>query len=86
MTTSTFDRVPAHTSDEINRRIQQDIAEKVRYHAARVDEIPQRLRELEEEWDIERAIEANASALDDRFHEPNHGTGDLLADSSFAIG
>ena len=24
-------------------------------------------------------------ALDDRFHEPDHGTGDLLVDSSFAV-
>ena len=23
--------------------------------------------------------------LDDRFHEPDHGTGDLLVDSSFAV-
>ena len=27
------------------------------------ERIPQRLKELDEEWDIERAIEANASAL-----------------------
>jgi hypothetical protein len=26
-----------------------------------------------------------ASELDDRFHEPDHGTGDLLVDSSFAV-
>ena len=25
------------------------------------------------------------AALDDRFHEPDHGTGDLLVDSSFAV-
>jgi aryl-alcohol dehydrogenase-like predicted oxidoreductase len=25
------------------------------------------------------------SRLDDRFHEPDHGTGDLLVDSSFAV-
>jgi hypothetical protein len=24
-------------------------------------------------------------SLDDRFHEPDHGTGDLLVDSSFAV-
>jgi hypothetical protein len=23
--------------------------------------------------------------LDDRFHEPDHGTGDLLVDSSFVV-
>jgi hypothetical protein len=26
-----------------------------------------------------------AAVLDDRFHEPDHGTGDLLVDSSFAV-
>ena len=25
------------------------------------------------------------SELDDQFHEPDHGTGDLLVDSSFAV-
>jgi hypothetical protein len=28
---------------------------------------------------------AGRYALDDRFHEPDHGTGDLLVDSSFAV-
>lgn len=35
----------------------------VRHFAVHPDAIPRRLRELAEEWDIERAIEANASAL-----------------------
>ena len=35
----------------------------MRHYSLRTDEIPRRLRELKEEWDIERAIEANASAL-----------------------
>lgn len=60
---STFDRVPAHTSEEINQRIQNDIRKRVRHFATHPDAIPHRLRELREEWDIERAIEANASAL-----------------------
>ena len=61
--TSTIDRVPRHTSEDINRRIQQDIRTSVRHYAQHTHEIPRRLRELREEWDIERAIEANASAL-----------------------
>ena len=28
---------------------------------------------------------ATMGRLDDRFHEPDHGTGDLLVDSSFAV-
>ena len=60
---STFDRVPAHTSEEINQQIQNDIRKRVRHLATQPDAIPLRLQELREEWDIERAIEANASAL-----------------------
>ena len=36
---------------------------RVRHYERHMDEIPARLRELDEEWDIERAIEANAAAL-----------------------
>lgn len=60
---STFDRVPAHTSEEINQQIQNHIRKRVRHFATHPEAIPRRLRELREEWDIERAIEANASAL-----------------------
>jgi hypothetical protein len=63
MSTTTAERVPAHTSEEINRRIQRQIARRVVYYSSHLNAIPDRLRELDEEWDIERAIEANASAL-----------------------
>jgi hypothetical protein len=63
MSTTTAERVPAHTSEEVNRRIQRQIARRVRYYSSNLNEISDRLRELDEEWDIERAIEANASAL-----------------------
>lgn len=61
--TSTAERVPAHTSQDINRQIQSRMVRRVRYYADRPQDIPARLRELDEEWDIERAIEANAAAL-----------------------
>ena len=59
----TVDRVPAHTAADVNRRIHDEMRERVQYLAAQPGRIPQRLKELDEEWDIERAIEANASAL-----------------------
>jgi hypothetical protein len=59
----TKNRVPANTSAEINRQIQRDTVMRIRHYERHLDEIPQRLRALDEEWDIERAIEANASAL-----------------------
>ena len=60
---STRQRVPAHTASRINKAIKDKIAARVEYYRTRKDEIASRLRQLDEEWDIERAIEANASAL-----------------------
>ena len=60
---TTRDRVPAHTAAEINRRIRSETLARVRYYGNHTAEIGRRLRELDEEWDIERAIEANASTL-----------------------
>jgi len=60
---TTLERVPAHTSDEVNRKIEAGIADNVRTAAAQPELIPARLQELAKEWDIERAIEANASSL-----------------------
>jgi len=56
-------RVTAHTSEEVNRRIQQNTLARVAYLADHAEEIDARLEELDREWDIERAIEANASVL-----------------------
>ena len=63
MPSSTRDRVPDHTSEEINQRIQAEIEESVRYYASHPKQIRAPLTELVREWDIERAIEANAATL-----------------------
>lgn len=60
---STRNRVPSQTSEEINFRIQCETERRVRHFEQAREDIPRRLRELDEEWDIERAIEANASTL-----------------------
>ncbi|GAB2175893.1 YgaP family membrane protein [Dongia sp. agr-C8] len=60
---STARRVPKHTSSDVNARIRHDMIERIHHYADHPDEIPQRLAELDREWDIERAIEANASTL-----------------------
>jgi hypothetical protein len=57
------DRVPSHTADDVNRRIRRRTARRVHYYSTHRGEIPRRLQALEREWDIERAIEANAAAL-----------------------
>jgi hypothetical protein len=63
MLPNTPDRVPMHTSAAVNRRIEQDIAESVRWHARHPERIDQRLYELDAEWDIERTLEANAATI-----------------------
>jgi hypothetical protein len=60
---TTRDRVPEHTDAAINERIEAESRDRVRRLAQNPSAIPARLRELEAEWDIERAIEANASTL-----------------------
>jgi hypothetical protein len=60
---TTHERVPAHTAEHINQRIRREIADRVSRLANAPAGIVQRLKELDAEWDIERAIEANASAI-----------------------
>lgn len=60
--TTTY-RVPTHTADEINERIARQTAANVAYYAAHPDQIDQRLHDLDQEWDIERTLEANAATL-----------------------
>jgi hypothetical protein len=57
------ERIPRNTEEEVNRRIQAEIERSVRWHATHPEHIARRLCELDAEWDIERAIEANASTL-----------------------
>lgn len=60
---TTKDRVPDHTEPEINARLEWETRDRVQSLAHNKTGIDARLRELDEEWDIERAIEANASTL-----------------------
>jgi|SRR4051812_8398728 hypothetical protein len=63
MTTNTVNRVSRHTAEEVNRRIKRETDERVHELAENPGGIPRRLKELDEEWDIERLLEANASVL-----------------------
>ena len=57
------ERVPLHTPATVNRRLQRQAEERVVYFAKHKNDIPMRLRELDREWDIERAIELNAATF-----------------------
>jgi hypothetical protein len=64
MLNSSVDRVPRSTAPEINERIRrQTVRNLAKYRGASGAEIDRRLDELKQEWDIERAIEANAASL-----------------------
>ena len=58
------ERVRANTSAEVNWRIDQRIEENVRRYAEKgPEQIARRIWELEQEWDIERVLQAMASSL-----------------------
>ncbi len=60
----TSTRVADHTSDSVNRKIREQTERNVREYASKGSiAISKRLAELEEEWDIERTLEANAASL-----------------------
>lgn len=63
MIPSTTGRVPEHTAEAVNQRIEQATQRRLDFykHADR-ETIERRLAALDEEWDIERVLEANAAS------------------------
>ena len=58
------DRVRKVTSKEINDAIDQNMEENIRrYASADSGAIRERIQELSKEWDIDRALELNASLI-----------------------
>jgi hypothetical protein len=58
------DRVHANTSPTTNKRIEDDMRQRIVSYASKSpEEISARIAELDREWDIERWLESNASAL-----------------------
>jgi hypothetical protein len=61
---SSVDRVPRNTAPKINQRIRRETVRNLaRMRGAPRQALDKRLEELRQEWDIERAIEANAAAI-----------------------
>ena len=60
---ATTKRVESSGDEAANRRIRRQIEVNVHYYALHPHEIDQRLAELDEEWDIERMLEATAATL-----------------------
>ncbi len=63
MIPSTTGRVTRNTDAEINLRIYQEMLERLGYYQEHPEDIDARLAELNDEWDVERTLEANASTL-----------------------
>jgi hypothetical protein len=64
MLPTTVERVPRQTADDVNAQIRRQTAENVARHGSRGDEeIERRLHQLDQEWDIERTLEANAATV-----------------------
>ena len=63
MIAASTSRVERNTADEINQARRAEIEQSLAYYAGRPGETPARLAELDREWDIERAIEANAATV-----------------------
>ncbi|HLO57216.1 MAG TPA: YgaP-like transmembrane domain [Bacteroidales bacterium] len=57
-------RVRENTSDKKNEKIDQKILDHIRqYKGSSREEIDARIEKLRKEWDIEKALEVNASAV-----------------------
>lgn len=63
MLPATDQRVRSHTAHAVNRRIDRAIEASIRFHARHPEKIDRRLFELAREWDVERALEANAASI-----------------------
>jgi hypothetical protein len=60
----TKDRVRAHTARKTNRLIEREIQRRLVYAASENSRaVSRRIAELDEAWDIERWLQANASVL-----------------------
>ncbi len=58
------DHVRENTSADVNARLDREMRERVKSYAVKGGaEIERRIGELEREWDMERLLEVNASAL-----------------------
>lgn len=60
----TSQMVQLHTKEEINKKIQEKTRENINYYKTKNrKQIVARINQLDKEWDIERALETNASII-----------------------
>lgn len=61
--TDEMDRVRRHTTDEARAKIDDTTRRNIRRFSSEPAQLHRRLAALEQEWDVERTLEANASTL-----------------------
>lgn len=59
----TTHRVSQHTSEKINQKIEDATQRSIVFYRNHPEKIPNHLKQLDHEWDIERALETNAATL-----------------------
>lgn len=59
----TLRQISQPTPEDVNREMQALIQRRIRYYSKHPEEIDNRLKNLDKEWDIERALQADASTL-----------------------
>ena len=58
------DRVRANTATQVNRRVDEQIERNIRHYSGQTkEEIYRRIRDLDQEWDIDRVLETMASSF-----------------------
>jgi hypothetical protein len=58
-----YDRVRRHGPEQTNEELLKEARERIARYADRpLDEVEERLRELEREWDLERSLQVNVAA------------------------
>jgi hypothetical protein len=63
MIASSAERVTSQTDEQVNQQISRMTEANIAYFARHPEEIDRRLAELDEEWDIERTLQANAATI-----------------------
>lgn len=63
MIAKSSERVTGQTDPQINQHIREQAEMRIAYYTQHPERIAERLKELDAEWDIERVLQVNSSAL-----------------------
>ena len=63
MIPTSAERVAQHTTDQSEKAIRRQAEVSIAYYMEHPEQIERRLEELDEEWDVERTLQLNSSAL-----------------------